>query len=220
MSKIALVAGGTGLVGSHLVELLADSKEYSEIKVLVRKGSSVANKKVNIVEIDYDRLSEYESQLQADAVFCCLGTTMKKAGSKAAFEKVDYTYPLELAKVSKIHGTKQFHLITAMGANPKSKIYYNQVKGEIEEAIGKLNFENLNIYRPSLLLGERKEQRFGEKVGAFLSWILKPFFIGSFKKYRAIHARVVARAMVNISMENLEGNHIFLSDAIQEQGGN
>ncbi|MCL4149291.1 UNVERIFIED_CONTAM: hypothetical protein GTU68_056879 [Idotea baltica] len=218
MSKIALVAGGTGLVGSHLVELLADNKEYSEVKVLVRKGSKIHGAKLTVLEIDYDRLSEYESQLQADVVFCCLGTTMKKAGSKAAFEKVDFTYPLELAKAAQIHGAKQFHLITAMGANLESRIYYNQIKGKTEAAIEELNFENLNIYRPSLLLGDRKEQRFGERVGTFLSWILRPFFIEGLKKYRAIHAGVVATAMLHISMKNLQGTQIFLSDAIQEQG--
>lgn len=218
MSKTALVAGGTGLVGSHLVKLLTESNEYSEVKVLVRKGSKIHGTKATVVEMDYNRLSEYKSQLQADVVFCCLGTTMKKAGSKVAFKKVDFNYPLELAKATQIHGAKQFHLITAMGANPKSTFFYNQVKGKVEEAIGKLNFENLNIYRPSLLLGDRKEQRLGEKVGEYLSWILKPFMVGGLKKYRGIHAEVVARAMLHISMKNLKGTCVFLSDAIQEQG--
>jgi uncharacterized protein YbjT (DUF2867 family) len=218
MSKTALITGGTGLVGTHLINCLIDSAEYDEIKVLVRKGSKYHMDLVTIIEVDYDHLSNFNKLLNADIVFCCLGTTMKKAGSKEQFYKVDFSYPLDLAKIVKANGCEHFNIITASGANAKSMFFYNRVKGEVESALGQLNFKNLNIFRPSLLLGERNEQRAGEQIGAVLAKIINPFLIGRLKKIRAIQAKVVARAMRKISMENHHGIRIISSDIIQANG--
>lgn len=218
MSKTALIAGGTGLVGTHLIKCLIDSGEYDELKVLVRKGSEYHNDRVTITEVDYDQLSDFNKLLNADVVFCCLGTTMKKAGSKEQFYKVDFSYPLDLAKIVKENGCEHFNIITASGANAKSMFFYNRVKGEVEAALGKLNFKNLNIFQPSLLLGERNELRTGEKIGAILAKAVDPFMIGGLKKFSAIQAKVVAIAMLNISMENHHGIRIISSDIIQTNG--
>lgn len=218
MTKTALVAGGTGLVGAHLIDYLIQSTDYSEVKILIRKGSKYHNSQVTLIEVDYDQLFDYGNFLHADVVFCCLGTTMKKAGSKEQFYKVDFTYPYELANISLKNGSQQFNIITASGANSKSLFYYNRVKGDVEKAISELEFQNFNIFRPSLLLGERNEQRVGEQAGAFLAKIINPFLVGKLRNYRAIQAEIVARAMVNISLENLKGIQIIQSDAIQVSG--
>ncbi|MCK5702241.1 MAG: oxidoreductase, partial [Cyclobacteriaceae bacterium] len=150
--------------------------------------------------------------------FCCLGTTMKKAGSREQFYKVDFSYPFELAKLSLRNGSQQFNIITASGANSKSMFYYNKVKGKVEAALCELEFQNINIFRPSLLLGHRREQRIGEQFGASLAKVINPMLIGGIKKYRAIQAEVVARAMINVSGKHMKGIHVLQSDVIQEFG--
>lgn len=218
MSKTALIAGGTGLVGRHLVGLLVETKEFDEIKVLVRKGSTHKLKGVSVIELDYDQLSDAKSQLGAEVVFCCLGTTMKKAGSKEQFHRVDFTYPYELATLSLNNGSQQFNIITAAGANANSMFFYNRVKGEVEIAISKLGFHNINIFRPSLLLGQRDDPRIAERIGAAVAKGINPLLFGSFKKHRAIEAETVARAMVNVSLENRNGIQVISSDALQDYG--
>lgn len=218
MQKTALIAGGTGLVGGHLIDYLINNDGYSEIKVLVRKGSSYRNDDVTVLEIEYDQISDFKKQLKADSVFCCLGSTMKKAGSKAQFYQVDFNYPLDLAKIVKENGCEQFSIVTASGANAKSLFFYNRVKGEVEEAIAKLDFKNLNIFQPSLLLGERNEQRTGEQIGSIIAKVVHPFLIGRLKKFRAIQAKVVAKALIKTSLENLDGPQVFASDNIQTIG--
>lgn len=218
MSKSVLIAGGTGLIGTHLINCLIDNEEYPEIKVLVRRGSNYHNSGVAIIEVDFDELSNVSRLLEADVVFCCLGTTMKQAGSKEQFYKVDFSYPLDLAKITKANGCEQFNIVTASGANAKSIFFYNRVKGEVEDALGILNFKKLNIFRPSLLLGKRNKQRTGEQIGEIVARILNPFLIGRLKKIRAIQAKVVAKAMVNMSLENHEGIRIISSDIIQANG--
>jgi uncharacterized protein YbjT (DUF2867 family) len=140
---------------------------------------------------------------------------MKKAGSKEAFHRVDYQYPLETAQLALKNGAAQYLIVTAMGANKKSMFFYNRVKGEIEEAIWKLNFSAVHIFRPSLLLGERKEQRMGEKIGAIVMKLLRPFLIYGLKKYRAIEGKTVAAAMYKMAQENLTGRYIYESDRIE-----
>lgn len=215
MSTSALVAGSTGLVGNHLVKLLVQSGKFAEIKVLVRTGSNYINSEVFVVEVDFDHLAKYKDQLQSDVFFCCLGTTIKKAGSKDNFYKVDFTYPHELAKIAIELGASQFNIITALGASSKSTFFYNRVKGDIEDALTKLEFQNLNIFRPSLLLGKRNENRLGEQIGSIISRTLNPVLIGRLRKYRGIQAEVVARAMLSVSLKKLTGVQIFESDTIQ-----
>jgi len=218
MSGIALVAGGTGLVGNHLVNLLVKTKAFDEIKILVRKGSSFQMNGVSVIEVDYERLMDFDRFLMADVVFCCLGTTIKKAGSKEAFRKVDFDYPLELAKISLKSGARQYNIVTAGGANSKSMFFYNKVKGDVEKSLINLEFQNLNIFRPSLLLGNRNEKRLGEDIGAVVAKVINPILLGNVRKYRAIHAETVARSMLNISTKNQNSVHIFESDIIQNLG--
>ncbi|MCU0339458.1 MAG: oxidoreductase, partial [Spirosomaceae bacterium] len=179
--------------------------------VLVRKELGIQHPKLQSIVADFDRLDA--ADIVADDVFCCLGTTMKKAGSKEAFYKVDFTYPHEIAKKALANGAKRFAIVTAMGADSKSLFYYNRVKGDIEQSLRKLDFKTLLIFRPSLLLGERNESRLGEKIGESLA---KAFRFLTPAKYQAIEADKVARAMVAITSSNVEGQVVYQSDVMQE----
>ncbi|MBK5278763.1 MAG: oxidoreductase [Bacteroidia bacterium] len=212
MGKVALVAGTTGLVGAQLLELLLADDRYSKVIALSRKPLMVSHAKLDNVVVDFDQLSEYSNRLISDVVFCCLGTTMKQAGSQAAFRKVDFEYPLEVARIAKGLEAKQYHLVTALGASKKSSFYYNKVKGEVEEAILELGFESYHIFRPSFLSGERTESRIGENATKIF---FKYFGFLVPKKFKAIASSKVARAMVAKSKEEARGVFIHESDALQ-----
>ncbi len=218
MAKSALVLGATGLVGGHCLRLLVEDPAYGKVVAWVRKPLSFAHAKLEQQVVDFEHLANYAPLTKVNDVFCCLGTTIKKAGSQAAFRKVDFDYPLEIAKLAAKNGAGQFLTITAMGANPRSRIFYNRVKGEVEAAVTKLSFKAIGIFRPSLLLGEREERRLGEKIGEPLLKSINLFLVGPLRKYRAIGARVVARAMVEVAKKNLQGITIFESDKIQMLG--
>jgi len=209
--RSALVIGATGLVGAKVVAKLLASEKYSHVKVLTRKPFTGSHPKLESIIFDFDHPDV--ALVEADDIFCCLGTTMKKAGSKDAFYLVDYTYPMEVAKIALANGAKRFAIITAMGADYTSLFYYNQVKGKVEESLRKLGYETLLIFRPSLLVGARQESRFGEKAGEWLSKLFR-FVIPA--KYRAIEADKVAEAMVSITSSNVKGTLVYESDLMQE----
>lgn len=216
MAKTALVLGASGLVGSHCLQLLLDNAAYDKIIVWLRKPLPVQHAKLQQEIINFDQLSPYADKLKyVQEIFCCLGTTIKKAGSPEAFYKVDFTYPHEIAKLAAQNGVQQFLIVTALGANSRSSIFYNRVKGEIETALGKLSLPGLQIFRPSLLLGERQEFRLGERIGAIVFTALSFAFFGRLRRYRAIEASVVAEAMIRIAQKNLTGVNIFESEKIQ-----
>jgi uncharacterized protein YbjT (DUF2867 family) len=210
MSKVALLAGSTGLIGNQLLELLLADKYYSKIIALSRKPLAITNPKLENIVVEVEQLEKH--QLKADDVFCCLGTTMKQAGSKAAFRKVDFDYPLQLAKVLKTNSAQQFLLVSALGANKKSGIFYNQIKGEIEEAITSVGFRTLHIFRPSLLLGPRKDHRSGEEA-AKVFYKIFGFLIP--KKYQGLESIKVARAMQALAKKEISGVFVHESDTLQ-----
>jgi uncharacterized protein YbjT (DUF2867 family) len=211
MSKVALLAGSTGLIGNQLLELLLADKYYSKIIALSRKPLAITNPKLENIVVEVEQLEKH--QLKADDVFCCLGTTMKQAGSKAAFRKVDFDYPLQLAKVLKTKGAQQFLLVSALGANKKSGIFYNQVKREIEEAITSVGFRTLHIFRPSLLLGPRKDHRSGEEA-AKVFYKIFGFLIP--KKYQGLESIKVARAMQAFAKKEQSGRFVHESNTLQK----
>ncbi len=219
MTKSALLVGASGLVGGHCLRLFLEDKNYEKVIAFVRKPMTLQHQKLEQHVVDFDHLEKYSHLAKVNDVFCCLGTTIKKAGSQEAFRKVDFTYPVEIAKVAAQNGVEQFLIITALGANPKSSIFYNRVKGEVEEAVTKLPFKAIHIFRPSLLLGERDERRTGEKIGEPMLKGLKFLLLGPLKKYRAIEASVVASAMLDAAKQNLQGINTFESDQIQAMIG-
>jgi uncharacterized protein YbjT (DUF2867 family) len=214
--KSALLVGASGLVGGHCLQLLLEEPSYTKVTVLVRKPLTTLHEKLIQHVIDFSELETLGGCLNIDDVYCCLGTTIKKAGTQEAFKKVDFDYPVKFAALTQHCGADQFLIVTSLGADPHSRIFYNRVKGDVEEAIRKMQFKAFHVFRPSLLLGDRKEHRAGEKFGTFTMTALKPVMIRSLRKYRAIQARDVAQAMVRVAQMDLQGVHIFESDQIQK----
>ncbi|MEO7989111.1 MAG: oxidoreductase [Chryseolinea sp.] len=210
--KTALIAGSTGLIGKHLLQLLLESDQYNLVKAITRKPLDFQHPKLENIVVDFDKMTEQYSHFKTDDVFCCLGTTMNQAGSKAAFKKVDYDYPVEIAKVCKSQGAKQYLLVSALGANKKSAIYYNRIKGEVEEAIGAVGYDRYHIFRPSLLMGDRVEKRAGEDAAKLVYGIFG-FLIPS--KYKGIQGAQVAKSMVRFSSAIESGNFIHESNELQ-----
>lgn len=215
MPKTAIIAGATGLVGHELLHLLLKSDTYNKVIALTRKPLEITDTKLDNEIIDFEKLDTLAEVLKGDDVFCCLGTTMKKAGSKEKFKKVDYEYPLNLAAITKKQGAEQYLLISALGADKNSSVFYNKVKGEVEEGIKKLDFKSFHVFRPSLLLGPRKEDRVGEDAAKSIFKIFGFIFIGPLKKYKAIKHDKVARAMLTIASKNESGFHIHESKELQ-----
>jgi len=211
--KTALLAGATGLIGKQVLQLLLDDAYYSKVKAITRKPLDVQNPKLENIVLDFDRLAEEEETLKADDVFCCLGTTIRIAKTKEAFRKVDFEYPVELGRIAKKTGATQYLLISALGADKNSSIFYNRVKGEVEEAIQSIAFHTLHIFRPSLLLGDRTEERAGE--GAATTFF-KIFGFLVPLKYKAIDSGKVARAMLHFARTNNTGFHILESSVLQK----
>ncbi|MEH6944295.1 oxidoreductase [Bacillus sp. JJ722] len=207
--RSALIVGATGLVGSNLLEILLRSNTYKTVKVLVRNPTSLHHPKLTEIIVDFNTLDKQEEVFAVDDVFCCLGTTIKKAGSKEAFQKVDYQYPIKIAELAKKRRAKQFLIVSAVGADSHSRFFYNRVKGELELALKKMQLPSLHIFRPSLLLGKRNEFRFGERIGTIISPLFSPLLIGSLSKNKPIQANELALVMYNIAKENKDGEFIY-----------
>ncbi len=212
--KTALIAGATGLVGGELLKRLLADKQYTKITVLTRRKINVSDKKIHQLLVDFDALESHRRELFADRVFCCLGTTQEKAGSKRAFRQVDHDYPLKLAQLTHQQGSACFVLVSAIGADVDSSIFYNQVKGQTEQAIERIGFAAYHVIRPSLLLGDRQESRPLEDIMGKLSKVTNVLLFGPMKKYRAIEARQVAKAMQIIAASKATGKIIHLNDEL------
>lgn len=211
--KVALIAGATGLIGSNLLQKLIRDPAYAKIISIGRRPSSVAHEKLQSFIVDFDSLGESKHHLIADDVFCCLGTTMKKAGSKEKFFQVDHDYPVKLAQATHQNGAKQFLLVSALGANEKSSFYYNEVKGKVENTIGAIGFKSYHIFRPSLLLGQRDENRPGEEAAKKFYGIFD-FLIPL--KYKGIEGSKVAESMLFYAKQEVPGKHIHVSADLQQ----
>jgi len=212
----ALIAGASGLVGNNLLnQLLADS-DYDKILILVRKPLAINHNKLIQLQVDFEKIESLDAGLPIDDVFCALGTTIKTAGSQEAFFKVDFTYVVNLGKWCSSNSIRRFMVVSAMGANATSGIFYNRVKGKMEAAVSQLDIEQVHFFRPSLLMGKRNENRKGEKAAQFIMHILGFLFIGPLIKYRGIHSDKVASAM--IAATKLGGKGFVVHDSGEMQG--
>lgn len=213
--KSALVVGATGLVGSQLLQVLLRSDEYEKIISINRRELEVSDDKLEQHIVDFDQLEKHKQLFGVDTIFCALGTTMKKAKTKQQFVKVDFDYPLSVAKLAKDTGVQQFFLVTAMGANQHSRIFYNQVKGNIEAAVNELSFPAFYIIRPSLLLGKRVETRFAEDLSQAITNRLPSLFKGPLQKFKPNQAEAVASAMYKLSLSGQLGRIVIDSKLIE-----
>ncbi|MFD1774044.1 oxidoreductase [Paenibacillus rhizophilus] len=214
MNKTAMVLGATGLVGKAAVEQLL-RENWKEVRVLVRRPLALRHDRLKQTVTDWERLERYGDLFEGtDAVFCCLGTTIKKAGSQKNFERVDLEYPLKAAELAQKAGVGQFLAVSSMGANPHSRNFYSRTKGRMEEGLSRSGFPGLHLFRPSLLLGEREESRPLERSAAWLMTKLDFVMVGRAAKYRAIKGETVSRAMVHIAAADPKGLHIYPNDVI------
>ena len=219
MHQTAVVLGATGLTGSSLVTLLLHDNRFSKVKVLLRKPTLKQRPGLEPIIVDFDDQESLTAALQGDVVFCCIGTTIAKAGSQEKFREVDFNIPLRCAVIAHQNNIPQFVLMSSIGANINSRNFYQRTKGEIERAIEALGFPALQIFRPSVLLGRRQELRLGELIVALLIPVFYFFLQGSWRKYRPIKAVNVAKAMINAVINTPSGTHVYESDAIKELAG-
>jgi uncharacterized protein YbjT (DUF2867 family) len=215
MSRTAVVAGATGLVGGELVRALAEDPSYERVIALARRPLAPAPKLETLV-VDFDHLDR--TPFTAADAFCALGTTIKKAGSKEAFRKVDFDYALAFARAAKA-SCQSFGLVSALGANAKSSIFYNQVKGELEDAIAALGFATFAAVRPSFLEGDRGERRIGEKIGTGFASVVGALPFGATRRLKPVPARLVARALIALARERAPGTRVVESESIPAVAG-
>lgn len=212
--RSALLLGATGLTGNLLLRLLLEDPKYDTVYAYVRREIDIRHPKLEQRITDWDTLN---SAVPAQDVFCCLGTTIRKAGSQEAFKKVDLEYPRKVASLQKAAGSRHFLLISAIGANARSRIFYSRTKGEVEAAITALEYASYSIFQPSLILGDRKERRWAEKISMFLFPLIAPLLIGSWRKYRPIPAHVLAQSMQLAAHVNREGVQVYRYDEMMEK---
>ena len=208
MARIALVAGATGLVGQSLVQRLLASGAYDRIKLLTRRPLAFDDGRIENLITDYSDLAALGNKLKADDVFCCLGTTLKKAGSRAAFEKVDYQMVIDLARAAHAKGAKQFLVVSAAGTAEHSPSFYSRVKAKMERDVAAVGYAAVHVVRPSLLLGARDESRPAEKISQMIMPLFNPLLIGKMKKYRAVSGEDVAEALLQLARRETRGVHI------------
>jgi uncharacterized protein YbjT (DUF2867 family) len=214
-NKTAIVFGSTGLIGNLLIEELIKSDSYSLIKSFVRQSTGINESKVEEIVVDFSNSASFSKLVTGDDIFICLGTTIKKAGSVENMERIDRDLPQEIARAAASSGVKGIAVVSSIGASAKASNYYLRIKGELEDGIMQLPFYRKAIVRPSMLLGERKEKRAGEMVGKVVMTAVKPVLIGKLLKYRAIHGRDVAKAMITV-LNTPQEKIIFESDELQK----
>ena len=213
--KTALVFGSSGLVGSHLVRLLNKNSIYEKIKLFVRSTSEIKTSKIEIINTDFNNLSNHKEDINGDDCFFCIGTTKKNTPDKDEYRRIEYDIPVEIAKIAKSNSINSFFYVSSGFADSKSSGAYLKNKGQVEEELIKLDFSTLGIMRPSFLVGNRKEIRAGEELGIFFFKIFSPFLLGPLKKLRPIQSEKVAKVMIKVANENLEKT-IFESNEIAE----
>ncbi|MBD0332392.1 MAG: NAD(P)H-binding protein [Chitinophagaceae bacterium] len=209
--RIATVIGATGLIGSYLVELLKSDIYFSTIRVIVRRPFDKQDKKIEVKLIDFTDHEAFKLSIKgSDSVFCAVGTTQKKVrGDKEAYRKVDYDIPVLAAQFCKETGCNNFLLVSSVGADSKSNNFYLQLKGKVEDAVKKQNISSTNIFHPSILLGNRSESRPGERIGQIAMQVFSFALLGGWNKYKPIHAKDVATAMLQAAKIQRQGFNVY-----------
>ena len=202
--KTALIFGSTGLIGGILLKLLANDRKYKKIKVFVRSSIPNIDPKIEIVQTDFSKLENIKSEIKGNDCFFCIGTTRKKTPNKEDYINTEYNLPVTIGKICKDNDVENFTYISSLGASPKTSNLYLKNKGMAEDELSKLNFNKFIIIRPSFLIGKRKEERLGEKIGIFAMKCISPLLVRGLKKYKSINAEIVAKSMVKISNSEIQ----------------
>lgn len=216
MKKTAIILGATGLTGNSILQKLIEDERYESIKLFSRSKIEGLPKKVHQFIGDVLKLEQFKTDFTADEVYCCIGTTSKKTPNKELYKKIDFGIPIAAAKLAKENNIPTFLVISAMGADKNSNVFYNKTKGEMEHGVLHQNIKNTFILRPSLIDGERKEQRFLEKIGLVVFKIIQPLFIGKLKNYKIINAKSIAKAMIILANKKSSTEVIITSNDIKQ----
>lgn len=216
MGLNAIILGSSGLVGGHLLDLLLQSKKYSHVKVFVRRPLDKKHQKLEQIVTDFSDMKKLEELITADVLFSCLGSTKKKTPDKKDYIFVDKTIPETFIEMAALKGLQQLHLVSAIGADSNSTIFYNQLKGELEDIVKQKQIPSIHIYQPSLIMGNRNEFRLGECIASALFKLLNPLMAGSLKKYRSIAASTIAEAMYQVSLNSRNGIYTYTTEKIKE----
>jgi uncharacterized protein YbjT (DUF2867 family) len=213
--KTAMIAGATGLVGSHLLDQLLNNEHYSKIIVISRRKLSFEHPKMEIVELSFDNLDQLKIVEPIDECYCALGTTQAKSG-KEGLRKVDLEYVVELAKMCKRMDVPKLLIVSSLGADRNSSFFYMKTKGLMEKLVKEVGLKTLIVVRPSLITGKRAEFRFAEKMGGLFYFIFTPFMVGPLKKYRPVSGLQIAKTLIGLAQTNLVGTYFFDSDFIYD----
>jgi uncharacterized protein YbjT (DUF2867 family) len=214
MKKTAIILGASGLTGTILLHKLIEDKRYESIKLFSRSKIEKLPNKVTQFIGNLLELEKFKGDFTADEVFCCIGTTAKKTPDKKRYKQIDYGIPVTAAKLAKENNIETFLVISSMGANKRSTIFYNKTKGEMEYAVLQQRIKNSFILRPSLIGGERKEQRIGEKIALVVFKLMQPLLIGNLKQYKTIDAENIAKAMLYLANKKMNAEVIITSNQI------
>ncbi|AXT51709.1 nucleoside-diphosphate sugar epimerase [Aquimarina sp. BL5] len=214
MAKTAIILGATGLTGRILLDSLLDDNRYSKIKLFSRKTIGISHPKIEEHLINMLQLKTVASDFIGDEVFCCIGTTNAKTPDKGLYRTIDYGIPVTAAQLCKQNNIKTFIVISALGADPKSRVFYNLTKGEMEETVLSLEIPKTHILQPSLISGKRDEKRTGEYFFKQLMKVINPLLLGSLKKYRSIHPETIVSAMIWLANNEFNSKRI-VSDEIK-----
>lgn len=217
ITKKAIIVGASGLIGSKLLDVLLSQPDYAEVLIIGRKKTKIKNTKIIQLVVEFEHLDHYAPSITGDVIFCCLGTTKRVTPDLNEYRKIDHDYPLQLAEIAFKNGISQYHLVSAIGANSTSSNFYTKMKGDTEDDIKAVGLKSLHIYEPSVLVGTRKKTRPLERIAIMVMTIISPLLLGRLKKYRAIRALDVAKAMYKQSLKNKPGVFTYTSDIIKQK---
>jgi len=217
MGKRAIITGSSGLIGSKLLNILLESREYDTVISLARKRLQKRHPKLVQEIINFDEPDTYLSFINGDVLFCCLGTTQKQTPNKDDYYKIDHDCPVDLAKSALKNNVQEFHFVSAIGADPSSSNFYLKTKGEAERDLKEIGLASLHIYEPSLLTGRKRKRRIGERIATVVMKIINPLLMGGLKKYQSIDGAIVAKAMFNQSLKDKKGVFVYTTERIKKR---
>lgn len=214
MNKSAIILGATGLTGSFVLDELLNNNDYNKVIAFTRSPLETTHEKLEVIECDLLNLEEQKDKFKADEVYVCIGTTNNKTPNKKLYREIDFGIPVTAAQLCRENRIDNIAVMSSLGANHKSTVFYPKTKGEMENTVLEMEIPNTFLLRPSMIMGPRKERRFGETMGKMFAFILGPLLNGSLKKYKGIHAETIAKAMINLCNGKSEVKGIIESDKI------